>query len=324
MSQGKKLSFSASLVTQGAHRFYTLTMPSDVLGQTCFVSTRDADPKAGFQRLLDKKRALEIADYIDKGLGTIPTSVVLSAQDSSEFEYVRKTKTVEFFQRPKCFLVIDGQHRVYGFSLAKAALRIPVVVYSGLSRRDETRLFIDINNKQRPVPNELLLEIKGLAEYESDEEERLRRMFDALNATPGGPLQGLLSPTAKSKGKVSRVTFNAAVKPLLNVLSTVSDDEVHSILSNYVSALDEVLRDVGVMRALTHNAVVFRSLMRLFPDVARKVKDRHGAGYTHPNFVEALQPLAGRLNASKLKNPGTSVQALTEHLKKVLDSGFQL
>ena len=51
------LRFSVSLVTQGRHRFYTLTMPSDVLAKTCFVTTRYDDPDVGFQRILDKKRA---------------------------------------------------------------------------------------------------------------------------------------------------------------------------------------------------------------------------------------------------------------------------
>ena len=160
----ERLRYSASLVTQGTHRFFTLTLPSDILARTCFVSTRDDDPQQGFQRLLDKRRAQEIADYLDAGLGTIPTSVVLSAQDGTDFQYIRKTKTIEFTLLRKTFLVIDGQHRVYGFSLAKTALRVPVVIYGGLSRRDETRLFIDINTKQRPVSNELLLDIKALAE----------------------------------------------------------------------------------------------------------------------------------------------------------------
>lgn len=81
------LSYTASLITQGKHRFYTLTIPSDVLARTCFVIDRDEDPQAGFQRLLDKGRAQEIADYIDAGLGTIPTSVVLSAQKISNLSY---------------------------------------------------------------------------------------------------------------------------------------------------------------------------------------------------------------------------------------------
>jgi hypothetical protein len=80
--------FSVSLVTQGRHRFYTLTLPSDVLANTCFVTSRDEDPKAGFQRVLDKKRAQQIADYIDVGLGTIPTSIILSAQKAADLKVI--------------------------------------------------------------------------------------------------------------------------------------------------------------------------------------------------------------------------------------------
>jgi DGQHR domain-containing protein len=141
---GEVLRYSVSLVTQGRHRFYTLTMPSDVLAKTCFVSTRYDDPDIGFQRILDKKRAAEIAAYIDNGLGTIPTSIVLSAQPDAELRVIGKGKTLEFQNTRKAFLILDGQHRVYGFSLAKTGLRVPVVVYNGLSRKDESRLFIDI------------------------------------------------------------------------------------------------------------------------------------------------------------------------------------
>lgn len=75
-----RLRYSVSLVRQGNHAFYTLTMPSDVLARTCSVTTRKEDPKRGFQRELDEKRAREIAHYIDEGVGTIPNSIVLSAQ----------------------------------------------------------------------------------------------------------------------------------------------------------------------------------------------------------------------------------------------------
>ncbi len=42
------------------------------------------------------------------------------------------------------------------FSKARTKLRVPVVVYNGLTKQQESKLFIDINTKQRPVPNELL------------------------------------------------------------------------------------------------------------------------------------------------------------------------
>lgn len=198
------LRYTVSLVTQGPHKFYTLTLPSDILARTSFVSTRYEDPKDGFQRLLDEKRANEIAKYIDEGLGTIPSSVVVSAQPEAELKYDGRLRTIGFRDTPKAFLILDGQHRVYGFSLAKTTLRVPVVIYNGLSRKDETRLFIDINTKQRPVSNELLLDIRKLAEYESDVEQLLGKVFDLFSDRPESPLLGLMSSASKATGKISR------------------------------------------------------------------------------------------------------------------------
>lgn len=197
------LSYTASLITQGKHRFYSLTIPSDVLARTCFVVDRDENPVDGFQRLLDKDRAQQIADYIDAGFGTIPTSVVLSAQSVAQFSYDSKKRTVRFSLDPKAFLVLDGQHRIYGFHLAKSDLRVPVVIYNELTRVDESRLFIDVNTKQRPVPNELLLDIRKLAEYRNDLETKLGDIFDLFATDPSSPLLGLMSPS-KRKNRTFR------------------------------------------------------------------------------------------------------------------------
>lgn len=161
--------------------------------------------------MLDKTRAQQIADYIDSGFGTIPSSIVLSAQPEAALKILGGGKTLEFTDTNKAFLVLDGQHRVYGFSLAKTTVRVPVVIYNGLKRQDETRLFIDINTKQRPVPNELLLDIKRLADYESDQEKLLGAVFDQFCDKSDSPLLGLMSPASRTSGKISRVTFNSAL-----------------------------------------------------------------------------------------------------------------
>jgi DGQHR domain-containing protein len=94
-------------------------MPSEVLAETCVVDPRAKNPIDGFQRLLDKKRAQDIADYIDSGFGTIPSSIILSAQPEAKLQYVRKARTLRFRKTSRSFLIIDGQHRVYGFHLAR-------------------------------------------------------------------------------------------------------------------------------------------------------------------------------------------------------------
>ena len=112
-SKNGDVSFAAHLITQGRHRFYTLTMPSDVLAETCVVDTREENPDDGFQRALDRKRAQEIADYIDIGFGTIPCSIVLSAQPEAS---------------PRICQSCDGAGRLDSFrgELAKAGSRLLV------------------------------------------------------------------------------------------------------------------------------------------------------------------------------------------------------
>ncbi|MEQ1933568.1 MAG: DGQHR domain-containing protein [Fimbriimonadaceae bacterium] len=321
--QGEVVSYTASLITQGKSRFYTLAMPSDVLAKTCTVDTHEADPVAGFQRRLDESRAQDIADYIDKGLGTIPGSIVLSAQPEAHLEYNRPKRTLRFQTSPRAFLILDGQHRVYGFQKAKARLRVPVVIYNNLSKAEEARLFMDINTKQRPVPNELLLAIKRLAQTETNEEAILKDIFDSFDKDSGSPLLGLMSSAERKKGKISRVTFNAALKPIFSTFDGSASKYVYDVLSAYVQAWLSGLRSQGIGDRIT-NSTLFRALMLLFPVVAEKVSDRYGEEFTADNFVEVLRPVFSRTRTAALKSPGKSPGDLYDSLRGQLESGFSL
>jgi len=302
-------SYAAVLLTQGEHRFYQLAMPSDILGACTFVSSRDVDPEAGFQRLLNQQRAKEISTYIDSGHGTIPTSVILSAQENCNLEYESRNKTVSFDLSPMSFLILDGQHRVYGFKMAETKIRVPVIIYDGLSRRDESRLFIDINSKQRGVPSELLLDIKKQADYESTEEQLFREVFDSLNNDPSSPLFGQLSAAKRAKGKISRVTFNAALKSIYPAISARSSSEVHEIISEYLASVrDQIINNGGVVG--------------FFILAARRVKDRFGPDYNVENFDMVLAPLFEGIQLSKLS--GTSQAKILEYLEKHFKGEFQL
>jgi DGQHR domain-containing protein len=318
-----RLRFSISLVQQGRHQFYTLTMPSDVLAATCAVTTRKEDPKAGFQRALDEKRALEIAHYIDNDMGTIPSSIVLSAQDNAELKIVGRGKTLEFTNTPGAFLILDGQHRVYGFSKARTSLRVPVVIYNGLSRKEETRLFIDINTKQKPVPPQLLLDIKQLAEIESESEEMLRDIFDSFDQEIDSALAGYLSPSEASRSKLTRVTFNNAIKPLLSMFPGRTSEEIYSILNAYVSALSAELSK-RTSEPLLAKPVVFRGSMAIFRAVAQRVVDKYGSDYSAANFQEVVAPIFSNLPMKKLEKPGTSWTALRDYLEERLVSKLTL
>lgn len=320
---GKIVSYTASLITQGKYRFYTLAMPSDVLAENCTVDRRADNPVEGFQRLLDKTRAQEIADYIDSGFGTIPGAIVLSAQPEARLEYTRTKRTIRFTKHPRAFLILDGQHRVFGFSLSQTRLRVPVVIYNGLSKADEAKLFMDINTKQRPVPNELLLAIKQLAQSETSQEALLREVFDKFDQQTNSPLLGLMSSTERRSGKISRVTFNAALKPIFGSIEGSDPEYVYEAVSAYIQAWISGLRIKGLAEKIT-NPVLFRAIMLLFPAVAARVSDRYPSGFTPDNFSEVLQAVFSRTKKSDFQNPGAKPTALHEILRKQLESGFSI
>jgi DGQHR domain-containing protein len=319
---GEKEGFSASVITQGVHKFYSLTMPIDVLAKTCFVSSRDEDPKEGFQRVLDKNKAQQIADYIDKQKGTIPTAVILSAQVEANLVFDTKKKTLKFDVIPKAFLVLDGQHRIYGFSLATSELRVPVIVYAGLSRKEESRLFIDINTKQRPVPNELLLDIKSLADYESTEEEYMRCVFDMFNDEPNSSMLGKLSASERAKNKLSRTTFNASMKPIYDVFKEREPEETYTILNAYLRVIITGFTKLGIENSLV-NSYVFRAIVVIFPEVARLVKMKYD-NYHIDNFAHALDYFFQSINPSRITRKLQGYKELSEYFQKCLRKDFTL
>lgn len=319
---GDVIRLAASLIMQADKRFYSVTMPTDMLWQCAFVTTRDSNPIDGFQRVLDPKRAKDIADYIDSEGGTIPGSIILSAQPDANLRSISGGKIIEFTLTPRSFLILDGQHRVFGFSMSETALRVPVVIYSGLSPVEEARLFIDINTKQRQVPNELLLDIKQLAQRENEKDALLREIFDMFAEEPDSALRGLTTSSTRQKNKISRVTFNLAFKTAIAVFSTPNADEVYKVTNSYISAFAEVLGQLGIEERLVV-PTVFRAIMDTFSDVARVYAAQYGRSFSKSKFVSILTPIAQKLNANKIAKTA-SVKDLSEQFSRTLKKDFSI
>ncbi len=255
--------------------------------------------------------------------GTIPNSIVLSAQESAQLTIVGRGKTLEFNDVPGAFLILDGQHRVYGFSMAKTSLRVPVVIYNGLTRAEETRLFIDINTKQKPVPSQLLLDIKRLAEIETESESILRDVFDLFDNDGKSALFGYLSASESAKGKITRVTFNQAVGPILHVFAGREPSEIYEILNAYFSALKiEIVKKTS--DAVLSKPVVFRAFIGIFRAVAQRVSDRHDENFSSENFHEVVHPIFQNMQIKRLEKPGTSPTVLRDYLDERMKSKFTL
>nr|WP_222613965.1 DGQHR domain-containing protein [Comamonas testosteroni] len=221
-------------------------------------------------------------------------------------------------------MILDGQHRVYGFRLASKAFRVPVVIYDGLSRTDETRLFIDINSLQKGVPAELLLDIKKLAEYEKDEDQLLREIFDGFMVESSSALYGKLAPSSRTEGKISRSVFNTAFKPLVKIFGGKSAHEIYEIMNSYFIAFDQGVLVRHQRQDLLSTAIFFRAMCAFFLIIAPKVKDRFGAIYTADNFYYFLEQVGDNIKVAKLSGTGSAYKPIVQALEDSLKGGFQL
>jgi DNA sulfur modification protein DndB len=164
-----------------------------------------------------------------------------------------------------------------------------VAVYQGLTRADEAKLFIDINTTQRGVPAALLLDIKQIAQVETAKEATLRQLFDQLKADSASPLVGRLSAAKSIHGKISRVTFNKAVGPVLTtgVMVDTDADNRYKLLRNYLNAFDAELAD---KRLLTSSAF-FEAIFEMFNTIVQSTVDAQGSA-KQAALQKVVQPLA--------------------------------
>jgi hypothetical protein len=162
-----------------------------------------------------------------------------------------------------------------------------------------------------------------MADTENELESLFRDVFDLFAEDPASPLRGLMSPSTRSRGKISRVTFNAALKPIWSFLGDADAEYVYEALSNYLRSWTAHLKENGLQGNIT-NSTLLRGIMLFFPTAAEKVSDKFGSKFTSDNFKNVLKPVFIKISKSTLKRPGGSPTLLAENFKKAIQSSFSL
>ncbi len=311
---GRSPSYTALKLAQNGHNIYFTTIPIDELFDYCVVERRSENPTEGFQRRLSESRADEIAEYLNTEANSIPINIVLSAQPDAEFTYIRENKAVSFKRVAGAFIILDGQHRMWGYQKCSARHRVPVAIYEGLARPDEARLFVDINTKHQGVPKALILDVKGLAGSESEDEQLLRELFDKLNTDEESPLRNKLSAAQSSSGKLSRVAFNTSVIRAIkrDTLRRISSREKqYELILKYLRAYHEALED----KSLLTKKHYFNSIFELFDEVVKKTKKDHGS-VTPVSLKQVISPICNPPEDSlpKVQKRDTLVEIMRSRL----------
>lgn len=287
----KTVRFKTLECTQNDRTFYVSVLPNDVLKAVCFVSRRDEDSEKGFQRTLNESRAKDIARYLDELKGIIPSALILSAQDNARFAIDKHRDEISFLTSPNSFMVLDGQHRLYGLLKSTKKYVIPVVIFNKLNTSQEVNLFIDINTTQKGVPTTLLLDIKNLSGRETKKEDRQRQLFDRLQKE--SVMAGLLSPAKSQVGKITRVSFNLATSDIFEggFFQDKDNETIFKGVKNFLEAAEKIFKRSKSEKAKLTNSIFFRALFSVFHEVVDKALKDY-SDLKVESFTNVMEPIS--------------------------------
>lgn len=188
----------------GKHVYCFVTTPKQLL-KIAFVNHRALDDPEGYptyQRLVDKTRRKNIGLFLKNG-GFFPTNLLINFNRKIRFDPQVKDEENDIHygqlylpDRYKSAWIIDGQHRLYGYSGLNDKLlkqNIMVLAFEHLPRVEEANLFVTIIHEQKSVPRNLLDDLEGDLKWGSNKPtERIgaiaARLIKVLNADLGEPI----------------------------------------------------------------------------------------------------------------------------------------
>ena len=186
----------------GGHKFYCFVTTPRCLLKISFVNHRSLNDPEGaptYQRLVSRSRLRAIGEYIAQG-GFFPNNILVNFTRQVRFDRISHDDdanvvfgTLYLPDRYRSAWIIDGQHRLYGFSPIDDTFlnhNVIVVAFENLSKAEEASLFVTINHEQKSVPKHLLDDLEGELKWGSSiPSERIgaiaSRLINCLNTDVG-------------------------------------------------------------------------------------------------------------------------------------------
>lgn len=192
----------------GGYTYYSFSIEPERLLKIGYVlhrSEANQNMMPTYQRIIKKKRLQDVRGFINNG-GYFPNSIIISIDtngkglvfDQSAMKIdgtISKIGVLHIPKRYRSAYIIDGQHRLYGYSDSKYASSntIPVVAFVDLERTEQIKLFMDINENQKAVPKSLRVTLNADMLWESpdmgEQRQALRsKIAQMLGEEPTSPL----------------------------------------------------------------------------------------------------------------------------------------
>ncbi len=185
--------------------------------------------KATYQRLVKRARLNQIGSFLDGG-GFFPNSILVNFKKRVRFD-IRQSyedRQIHFgdLYLPDAYKtawIIDGQHRLYGFTEITGKKKpnvIAVVAFENISREIEADLFATINGKQAKVSKNILDELEGDLKFDSEDfKSRIgaiaSRALSLLDAENGGPFNDRMKTPETEESDTVCLTISELKKSII-------------------------------------------------------------------------------------------------------------
>lgn len=286
--------------------FYAISLPAHILLEVCFSDIMRAKKtekgyilEGGTQRSIQKERLKKIAEYIDRDDSAFPNAIILAAnyhesgytidelEEKENFNINKsmswkvnkvnidnldcKLYTLTIPSANKLAAIIDGQHRLFGFTeeylqdLNRLKMDLLCSVYLDLPKGYQADLFSIINTTQKPVDKSLSYELYG---YNISEENSTCWTPDKLAifltrklaSLPDSPLLGKIKIAAKADEELVKISQNSEwkvstaviVEGIMRLISTNPTKDANYLIKNKLKSriglIDSGRKDTSPLR----------------------------------------------------------------------------
>lgn len=313
--------------TLGRFTYYSfVTTPRHLLkiGFINHLALNHPDGRPAYQRMINKGRLKKIAAFIEGG-GYFPTNLLVNFTDRCRFDLLPtknnppengKYGWLYLPSRYKSAWIIDGQHRLYGYSFADQRHLdndLFVLAFEKMDTTTEADLFITINHEQKSVPKSILIALQADLKWGSANAiERLGAIASALvkrlNAEMTSPFFRKFAMEGVAPSDTQTLTFPEVVKGLER-----SRLLGRQITGTYVpGALSDETDDKTVIRASKVLNKYFEKLRNANP--TRWEAGRDAFISTNPGVRAHLMLLAQMIHDVDARNSFDSASAPVEAL----------
>lgn len=239
----------------GGHTYYSFSLEPEKLLKISYVLHRNKaniNMMPTYQRLIRKSRLKSVHNFVESG-GYFPNSIVLSI-DAEKCKFERANTQVNstlskvgILHLPKKYrsaFIIDGQHRLYGYtdSEYKRTNTIPVVAFLGLSRTEQVKIFMDINENQKAVSKDLRTTLKSDLLWDSPNKiEQLQALRARISIFLGENRKSPLFDKISNGEDKRIITLDLIGKAInrSNYLGKVSKTKIEELGTFYFGDIDE-------------------------------------------------------------------------------------